>query len=292
MRGGANAGLRAFPPETKEARLPVSRDCNLHVGSPFIVEQDAGHPNPSAFLRSHLFGFVPRDGSQPTRRCEIVADAAVQRHQRCGQAVQRPCASKFGALCSIKFRVCFRIHVFNRLRAICARARVCYAIPMHNHTNGTQGMSRNHSAQMTELSMVVADVHDKVASLSMQLNKMYSLNSAMHSAAPSDKQAAAESAARDRGKSFKSCVARSLANKVETWSQTNSDSKDQLKVAVERRLQLSDVATRCGGHRMFAAAAASTIDDYTKWAAEEMKKDDGSTSKVVNARASTACACL
>lgn len=138
--------------------------------------------------------------------------------------------------------------------------------------------------------MVVADVHEKVASLSIQLNTIHSLNSAIHSAAPSDKQAAAESAARDRGKLFKSCVARSLANKVETWSQTSSDPKDQMKVAVQRRLQLSDVATRCGGHRMFAAAAASTIDDYTKWAAEEMKKDDGNTSKVVNAHASTAYA--
>jgi hypothetical protein len=65
-----------------------------------------------------------------------------------------------------------------------------------------------------------------------------------------------------------------------------------MKVGVERRLQLSDVATRCGGHRLFAAAAASTIDDYTKWAAEEMEKDDGNTSKVANARASTVCACL
>lgn len=120
----ANAGLRAVPPETKQARSPVSRDCNLHVGPPFIVEQDAGHPNPSAFLRSHLFGFVPRDGSQPTRRCEIVADAAVQHHQRCWQTVQRPCASKFGALCSIVFRVCFQIHVLNPLRAVCVCARV------------------------------------------------------------------------------------------------------------------------------------------------------------------------
>ena len=171
-------------------------------------------------------------------------------------------------------------------------ARVCYAILMHVRTHCTQGMSRNHSVQLAELSMVVADVHDKVASLSIQLNQMHSLNSAIHSAAPSDKQAAAESAARARGKSFKACVARSLANKVERWSQTSSDSKDQMKVAVERRLQLSDVATRCGGHRLFAAAAASTIDDYTTWAAEEMKKDDGNTSKVSNARALAACTCL
>jgi len=32
---------------------------------------------------------------------------------------------------------------------------------------------------------------------------------------------------------------------------------------------------------LFAAAAASTIDDYTKWAAEEMEKDDGNTSKIL-----------
>jgi hypothetical protein len=184
----------------------------------------------------------------------------------------------------ISFTVCARF--------VCVCARVCYAILMHAHTNGTQGMSRNHSAQLAELSMVVADVHDKVASLSIQLDKMHSLNSATHSAAPSDKQAAAESAARARGRSFKACVAQSLANKVERWAQASSDSKDQMKVGVERRLQLSDVATRCGGHRLFAAAAASTIDDYTKWAAEEMKKDDGNASKVVNARASTVCACL
>jgi hypothetical protein len=55
---------------------------------------------------------------------------------------------------------------------------------------------------------------------------------------------------------------------------------DQMKVAIERRLQLSNVAKQCGGLHMFAAAAAATVDEYIKWASEETKKDDGKIAKV------------
>ena len=53
-----------------------------------------------------------------------------------------------------------------------------------------------------------------------------------------------------------------------------------MQLAVERRLQMSDLAQKCGGHHLFAAAAAATVDEYVKWATEELKRDDGGFSKV------------
>ncbi len=51
--------------------------------------------------------------------------------------------------------------------------------------------------------------------------------------------------------------------------------------AVERRLKMSDVAQNCGGHHLFKAAAAATVDEYVKWATEELNRDDGGVSKVL-----------
>ncbi len=56
--------------------------------------------------------------------------------------------------------------------------------------------------------------------------------------------------------------------------------QNQMPLAVERRLRLSEVAAKCGGSSNFAAAAAATVDDYIKWANAELNKDDGNTSKV------------
>jgi hypothetical protein len=43
---------------------------------------------------------------------------------------------------------------------------------------------------------------------------------------------------------------------------------------------MSDVAQKCGGHHLFKAAAAATVDEYVKWATEELNRDDGGVSRV------------
>jgi hypothetical protein len=57
--------------------------------------------------------------------------------------------------------------------------------------------------------------------------------------------------------------------------------QNQMQHAVERRLKMSDVAQNCGGHHLFKAAAAATVDEYVKWATEELNRDDGGVSKVL-----------
>jgi hypothetical protein len=60
----------------------------------------------------------------------------------------------------------------------------------------------------------------------------------------------------------------------------SQEPQHHIRFAIERRLRLSEVAQKCGGTIQFAAAAAATVDDYMKWASEELNKDDGETTKV------------
>ncbi len=85
----------------------------------------------------------------------------------------------------------------------------------------------------------------------------------------------------EKGKSFKACVSLLLGNHVLNWSQSvPSEAEKQMHLMVERRMQLSQLVQKCGGQHLFAAAAAASADEYMKWAAEELKKDDGKNAKV------------
>ena len=95
-----------------------------------------------------------------------------------------------------------------------------------------------------------------------------------------DHGASMTSAMIERGKLFRTCVAARLPAILSSSQNLPQELQNQMQHAIERRLKMSDVAQKCGGHHLFKAAAAATVEEYVKWATEELNRDDGGVSKV------------
>ena len=149
-----------------------------------------------------------------------------------------------------------------------------------------QAASRNESAHLAGLSLAVASVLRQVDSMS---SAVHSLSVAVQPAAAAsvrcDESSVTLPSVIEQGRAFKACVVVAAREALSWPRDVPSEPEKQLKFAVERRLQLSSMVQKCGGQHMFAAAAAATVDEYIKWAQDELKKDDGQKSKVRGERA-------
>ena len=143
---------------------------------------------------------------------------------------------------------------------------------MNSHTASPQATSRNHTAQLLDLSLTAARLYSLVQAMS------FAASVRTPQASPQDLSLI------EKGKSFKACVSLALGNHVTNWSQSvPSEAEKQMQLMVERRMQLSQLVQKCGGQHMFTAASAASADEYIKWATEELKKDDGKNAKVRSA---------
>jgi hypothetical protein len=145
-----------------------------------------------------------------------------------------------------------------------------------------QAASRNESAHLAGLSLAVASVLSQVQSMSSAVQTLSVAVSPSVAAAGirCDENSVSTPSVIEQGKAFKACVVVAAREALSWPREVPSEPEKQMKIAVERRLQLSSIVQKCGGQHMFAAAAAATVDEYIKWAGEELKKDDGQKSKV------------
>jgi hypothetical protein len=134
--------------------------------------------------------------------------------------------------------------------------------------------SVNHTTQLLDLSLVIASIYSSLQSMSPAIYARLNPQESISSNTPNNTMI-------ESVKSFKACVSLTLGNYATSWSQdAPKEPEKQLQLMVERRMQISQLVQKCGGQYMFAAAAAASVQEYIKWATEELKVDDGKNSKV------------
>lgn len=140
--------------------------------------------------------------------------------------------------------------------------------------------SQNLSAHVKELNHAVASMFAQIEALSS--SRLTATPQASLASMFPDYSLATTSETIEKGTLFRACVTNRVSELTSKFQITLSqEPQNQMRIAVERRLQLSGVIRKCGGSSNFVSAAAATVDDYMKWASAEIKKDDGRASKVV-----------
>lgn len=158
--------------------------------------------------------------------------------------------------------------------------RFCHLISACNNTD-FKSQSQNLSAHVAELNNAVASMFVRLEALSRNApassDPPHASVAFMLPAFSRSKQLEVI----EKGKLFRACVTSKVSELTSQFQVSLSqEPQNQMRLAVERRLRLSEVSQRCGGSSNFIASAAATVDDYIKWASAEINKDDGRASKV------------
>ena len=141
-----------------------------------------------------------------------------------------------------------------------------------------QSQSQNLSANVAELNHAVASMFAQVESLSR--NRVAAPPHASIGSMFPKYSLAATLETVETGKLFRACMTKRISDLKSKFEIITQEPQNQMMIAVQRRLRLSEVIQKCGGSRNFVAAAAATVDEYMKWGSAEIEKDDGKTTKV------------